>query len=146
LRALAIAAAGSNLCGAAQKLLVTAAMNLRAMIAEPHAAIQATRTRAGRAFAWLTTAFTSRLHDRAATSGRAVQPPPHDRTRGELAIAADLALSRGDIATFQSILGVLADWVVEPLHCDLVELAVACDRDLHAAIAVWPTIRERAFH
>jgi hypothetical protein len=130
---------------AARNLLTTAAMTLRTVMAEPHAPFQTTRTRAGRAFAWLVTAFASRLHDRQPAARRTVQPPPHDQTRGELAIAADLALSRGEVATFQSILGVLADWVAEPLHCDLVDLAVACDLDLHAAIAMWPTVRERVF-
>jgi hypothetical protein len=67
------------------------------------------------------------------------------RSLGELCVAADWALSDGDLDALGEIVRRIADAVPDPLHCDLIELADACTHDPARAWNAWPPLRDRVF-
>jgi hypothetical protein len=64
---------------------------------------------------------------------------------GELCIDGDWACSHGDFDGLRDIAQQLAACVAEPLHCELVELAGACQSDPARATALWARLKDTLY-
>ncbi len=67
------------------------------------------------------------------------------RVIGELCFAGDRACVQQDLGALAGIARQLARLTPEPLHCELMSLAEACDCDRTSAIATWSQIRDRLY-
>lgn len=67
------------------------------------------------------------------------------QTIGELCFGGDWACAHGDFGGLRYIAQQLADCVEEPLHCELVDLALACNTDPDRAAALWDCLKDQLF-
>lgn len=71
--------------------------------------------------------------------------PLAGRTIGLLCVGGDWACAHGDFAALRHIAQQLAIAFVEPLHCELVELADACVGRPELAGQLWHELRDRIY-
>jgi len=64
---------------------------------------------------------------------------------GELCLGADWACAHGDFGGLRYVAQQLADYVAEPIHCELVELASACKSDPERAAALWNCLKDKLY-
>jgi hypothetical protein len=66
-------------------------------------------------------------------------------TIGALCVGGDWACAHGDLSALRHVAECLADYVDEPLHCELMELADACYCDPDRACASWSRVKEHVY-
>lgn len=64
---------------------------------------------------------------------------------GKLCLGGDWACAHGDFAGLRSVAQQLAEYVAEPIHCELVDLARACKSDPDRAAVLWNGLKERLY-
>jgi hypothetical protein len=63
------------------------------------------------------------------------------RAIGELCVGGDWACAHGDLGGLRHVAQQLADYVPEPMHCALIELATTCGCDPDRACALWARLK-----
>lgn len=66
-------------------------------------------------------------------------------TIGTLCFGGDWACAHGDFAGLREVAQRLADYVPEPVHCDLAALAAACTSDPEEAAELWDRLKGRLY-
>lgn len=64
---------------------------------------------------------------------------------GKLCVGGDWACANGDFGGLGSVAQQLADYVAEPVHCELAALAAACESDPERAAALWDALKSRLY-
>ncbi len=64
---------------------------------------------------------------------------------GKLCVTGDWACVHGDLEALRSVVARLAEFVPEPLHCDLRALAEACHGERARATALWAGLKDRVY-
>lgn len=64
---------------------------------------------------------------------------------GKLCLGGDAACENGDLAGLRNVVQQLADFVPEPMHCELDALAAACNADADRAVALWAALKNRLY-
>lgn len=64
---------------------------------------------------------------------------------GKLCVGGDWACAHGDLGGLRYVARQLADYVPEPMHCELDALATACAADPDRAIALWARLKSRLY-
>ncbi|MBS1124505.1 MAG: hypothetical protein H6Q90_6733 [Deltaproteobacteria bacterium] len=72
------------------------------------------------------------------------RPTPH--AIGELCVGGDWACAHGDLAALRHVAQRLAVHAREPVHCELLDLAEACNYDPDHAVELWVRIKDRVLH
>jgi hypothetical protein len=67
------------------------------------------------------------------------------RAIGELCVGGDWACAHGDFGGLRYVAQQLADYMPEPTHCALVELASMCSSDPDRASALWASIKTELY-
>jgi hypothetical protein len=67
------------------------------------------------------------------------------QTIGKLCVGGDWACAHGDFAGLRQVARELADHALEPIHCELVELASACNSDPDRAAALWQELKNQLY-
>lgn len=67
------------------------------------------------------------------------------KTIGKLCVCGDWACAHGDFSGLQQVARALAAYAPEPVHCDLVELAAACNADPDRAAALWERLKNQLY-
>lgn len=64
---------------------------------------------------------------------------------GKLCVGGDWACANGDFGALRYVVRQLADFVPEPMHCELDALVVACVTDPDWAVAKWGALKNRLY-
>lgn len=62
---------------------------------------------------------------------------------GELCTGGDWACAHGDVEALQFVVAQLAEYIREPLHCEVIALAEACASDPERATELWGKLKEK---
>jgi hypothetical protein len=64
---------------------------------------------------------------------------------GRLCFGGDWACAHGDFGGLRTIVRELADYMPEPIHCELAELACACSSDPDRAVELWDRLKTQLY-
>ena len=64
---------------------------------------------------------------------------------GKLCVGGDWACANGDLNSLRYVAQQLADYVPEPIHCELAALVTACETDPDRAVALWTSLKNRLY-
>jgi hypothetical protein len=71
--------------------------------------------------------------------------PEASETIGKLCVGGDWACANGDLGGLRHVAQQLADYVPEPVHCELDTLIVACASDPDRAARLWDAIKNQLY-
>lgn len=64
---------------------------------------------------------------------------------GKLCVGGDWACAHGDLSALRHVAQQLADYVPEPIHCELEALSAACAAEPDRAAALWDALKNRLY-
>lgn len=64
---------------------------------------------------------------------------------GKLCVSGDRACANDDLAALRHVVRQLADYVPEPIHCELEALAAACTAAPHRVAALWDGLKNQLY-
>lgn len=71
--------------------------------------------------------------------------PETSEAIGTLCVGGDWACARGDLPALRDVARQLADYVSEPLHCELEALIAACGMGTDRAVTLWDALKDRIY-
>ena len=64
---------------------------------------------------------------------------------GKLCVGGDRACANGDVEELRDVAYQLADYLPEPMHCEIEALASACEAQPRRAPALWDALKDRIY-